>query len=401
PVLEATRRLGGLPAVALLRALLFGAILLAVHALARRAGARPWPAMAAVVVSGLALISFVSERPQLFSFLLLAASVYLVTPALAGSNRALTGLGVTFVLWANLHGVAPLGVAVVAAMATGQAVTRRSFIRPALVTLVPALATLVTPYGLLTYTDAKATRTLGRQLAISEYRHPDLTQGPDVIVAVLAVLTVVALWRSDRWRRLEVMLPLGLLAVATVDAFRSAPMFVVLAGPELALGFGAIGSPSVRSRLRPHAGPLATAGAVLLGVAVIAGLRNLAHVGEVDRSEFAVAAVAAIPDGCRVLNEYEQGGYIIFARWPEVRVSQDSRADIFGTDLLRRQQSYLRDEPGADEWLRRHRVDCVLARPDRPLVHRLRTDPGWKVVVAEPAGVLIVRQHGGRDREGA
>ena len=393
PVFEAVRRVGGLAGVSVLRAGLFAVTLLAIGALARRRGARPWPIVAAVVVAGLALIPFVNERPQLFSYLLLPVAVALAGPALSGSNRALAGLAATFVLWANLHGVAPLGVAVVGAMAAGHAVASRRAGRPVVVVAVAALAVLATPYGVLTYTDAPVVRGLGRDLAIGEYRHPDLAQGADLMATIVAVLAVVSLIRTGRWRRLDVVLPLALLAVATVDAIRSAPMFVVLAGPELALGFATIGSARLRARTGPRAGPLAAGGAVVLAAALVGAVDTAGKAGHVDRSRFPAGAVAAIPDGCRVLNEYEQGGYLLFARWPGVKVSQDSRADVYGTAPLLEQRRFLQGGSGAEKWLRENGVDCVLAEPDRPLLDQLRATPDWREVVAEPAGVLLVRRH--------
>jgi len=394
-IFELVRQAGGLVGVALLRSALFLAVLAAVHALARRAGARPWPAAAAVLAVGIAFVPFVNERPQMFSYLLLAVVALLAPPALAGSNAAVAGLAVTGAAWANLHGVVVLGLAAVAAIAAGDAVQNRRLLLPAVVALVGPIASLANPYGIEIYREAGAIRALGRELGIAEYRRPDVTNSLDIMVLALAIVAVVGLVRSGRGRSPTIVLPLVLLAANAVDGIRSVPMFLVLAAPEIALAFGTLVSPAWRDRLRRHhLGPLALGAALLVGAAAVLGAINITRAGEVDRSGFPVAATGAIPAGCRVLNEYNQGGYIIFRRWPEVAVSQDSRADIFGRDLLVEQQEILADDAGADAeaWLRRNRVDCVLARPERALVQRLRTSPEWREVEAEKAGVLLVRR---------
>jgi len=104
---------------------------------------------------------------------------------------------------------------------------------------------------------------------------------------------------------------------------------------------------------------------------------------------YPVRATAAMPSGCRLLNEDTFGGYVAEARTADVQVSQDGR-QVEGVESLIAQQRVLGAERGWQSWLDRHDVGCVLAAPDRPVVDRLER-LGWERRAADPSAVLLVR----------
>jgi hypothetical protein len=128
-----------------------------------------------------------------------------------------------------------------------------------------------------------------------------------------------------------------------------------------------------------------------LGLFVLCGiaLRDSGSFRDVTR-DYPVTSTAAIPNGCRLLTEYEHGGYILDHRWPDVLVSMDGRLDAYDLDFVREEIAVLKGAPAALRWLDRHDVDCVLARPRRPIVKILRDD-GWATWARDPSGVLLVR----------
>jgi hypothetical protein len=104
--------------------------------------------------------------------------------------------------------------------------------------------------------------------------------------------------------------------------------------------------------------------------------------------------VAAVPAGCRLLNEYTVGGYVIWYR-PDVPVSQDGRNDVYGKHLLQQQRDVLTAKPTPDASLAqldRWGVDCAIVRPDRPTAIALGGDRRWRKVLSEEAGTLFVRR---------
>ncbi len=124
--------------------------------------------------AGAAITLFLDDRPQMVSYFFLALLLLLLTLARRRSAW-LVAVPVLFVLWANLHGSFPLGLAillleVVAALVRRGAgrVTVRDPLRPvaiAVTFVVSALATLVNPFGPDVYSSARSaspsTRTCG------------------------------------------------------------------------------------------------------------------------------------------------------------------------------------------------------------------------------------------------
>ena len=104
---------------------------------------------------------------------------------------------------------------------------------------------------------------------------------------------------------------------------------------------------------------------------------------------FPARAVAAIPTGCTLLNEYMYGGFVIFRRWPEVRVSLDGRNDVYGFDRIREQHLLLesRDPDRVDALGAR----CVLLHRRLPLARALAADPRWRRLSEDGAFLLFER----------
>ena len=378
-------RAGGRAAVSVLMLAAIVAFGFVAHALARRAGARTWPAATTALVVTYLASPYEVERPQSLSYLLFPLALLVASRALAGSTSATLALVPLFVVWANLHLTLTAGVLLVGTVATADVVTNRRLTRPAIVVAVVALSGLVTPYGIGAYTAALEVRDASRNIA--EWQRIDPTKLPQLLVLLALAVAVAAMIRTGRWRRLDVALPIVLFAAFTIDAHRNVPFLVMLLAPELAYA-----APVLRPRpwLAARREPLTVGlvfGLVLVVVTTAAGIE---HFRPADPESYPVRSTAAIPDGCRVLNEYADGGYIISERWPDVLVAQDGRNDMYGIDLIEEMQSVLSAEGDWDAWLDGHDVDCVLAAADRALVRELY-ELGWTETARDPSGVLLLR----------
>ncbi len=365
----------------------------ALYGLARRAGATPWPSACAALGATLLLNSFAAERPQMVSYLLFVAVVALVGPALEGSNRALVWLIVAFIAWANLHLAFSLGVGVVGLYALGWMMGSRRWRRSIVVVGSAACAGLLNPFGMRAYMVVFEARDTSR--IIEEWRHLGFHAVYDLLLIAAIVIAFIALVWTGRWRRPEVTLPLVALTALSYDAVRNGPFLGVLVAVEVAIGLTAAVARMRTGRQLGRRGQLrlracahgAILGAVLLAILVTGGIE---HVRPADASTYPIHAPAAVPSGCRVLNEDFWGGYLAYHRWPSVTVSQDGRLFEGATALLE-QQHVLDAEPGWRAWLDRNRVNCVLAGPDRAIVHRLQA-AGWERRASDPSGVLLVRR---------
>lgn len=378
-------RIGGRAAVSALTAAAIVAFGVVAYALARRAGARAWPAAAVALVVTYLASPYEVERPQSLSYLLFPAALVLARSALSRSTRATLTLVALFVMWANLHLTFTAGVVLVGTVAAADVVTNRRLARPVLVVGLAAVSGLVTPYGIRAYTAALEVRDASRNIA--EWQHIDPTKLPQLLVLVTLAVTVAAMIKTRRWRRLDVALPIVAFAALTIDAHRNVPFLVMLLAPELALAVPVLRPrPWLAARREP-----ATVGLVfgLVLVVVMTGA-GVEHFRPADPESYPVRSTAAIPNGCRVLNEYADGGYIIYRRWPDVLVAQDGRNDMYGIDRIEELESVLSAEGDWRAWLDGNEVDCVLASGDRRLVTELAA-LGWTEAARDPSGVLLLR----------
>jgi hypothetical protein len=106
-------RIGGVSALVLLKAAC-GTAVVALSLVARRRGAKTWPAVVVWLPAVVMLTGRLCERPELFSLLFLAT--YLAVLGRAGERpRWLWLLPAIQVLWVNCHGFFVLGPMVLAA----------------------------------------------------------------------------------------------------------------------------------------------------------------------------------------------------------------------------------------------------------------------------------------------
>ena len=164
---------------------------------------------------------------------------------------------------------------------------------------------------------------------------------------------------------------------------RILPIFVLLSLPVLA------SHPLVIRYVASRQKMLALGFSVFLVTAVAVGFYNISFFGRPDPSRFPVAVIKTIPAGCKLFNEYNLGGLVILER-PDVRVSMDSRNDLYGAELVERSGDVVGGNVALGEGLAG--ADCVLVRPTSGLAEQLRTSSEWELRSTESAAVLFVRR---------
>jgi hypothetical protein len=375
-------RAGGLAAVALLSAALLMTVYVAALTLTRRLGGSPGLAALLFLVSVPAWELWLSARPQLIDYaavpLLLVLLAVATDPGTTGPRQralAVAGIAGLHVVWVNLHAAALLGVVVTALFA----VTRPGLWRWGGAALLAAVAgTVLNPYGVGVLGQTQEVRAASSYILEWTSLRPSYWDA-DILLA-LALLAGVVAWRT---RRYALMVVLAALAVGGVFMIRLLPVAAVIAIPVLAT---AAELPRLGEWLRARAfavrAILATAVAGMVAVAAIA----VTHVG---RSAYPLAALDALPSGCRLLNDYTSGGPVTLFR-PDVPVSVDSRNDLYGEVELARQSTVLSGPPYAPARLADWGVTCVLVKPSTGIVPVLRRTPGWREAYTDERAVVFV-----------
>lgn len=384
-VLALAYRAGGLPGVAVLCAGVVLGIAALTLLMARRLGAAPFPAGVLLVAASPLLIEWLSARPQLVDYVVVLSLCLVLRRAALGAPRLrdLLAVAVLAVLWVNLHAGVLLGVGLVAVAAVVVAVVPGTRARApwfVAAAAVMAVASLANPYGADVLTQTFSVRAAAVDLAEWQPLNPlDLVHSVPVAVGIAALVVLV------RRRELVLAASLVVLVAGSFVAIRFVPMVLLLAVAAIAplAGRGAaaryLASRSVMLRRT-----------ALVGVAAFAVVAapNLLHLGRPDPAKYSAAAVRAIPGGCRLFNSYDLGGFVLLER-PDLAVSIDSRAELYGAAAIRRYAAVVdgRTDPGPAL----QSVRCVLLPPRSVLAERLRSDTGWRTVSEDRAAVLLVR----------
>jgi hypothetical protein len=378
---------GSWAGLAIFRGLLVAVAAFFLARLARRGGA---PLVAALVVVIWALVfskTRWTDRPAIYTFMLFPVVLDLLYSARAGSRRALIAIPPLILLWANLHGGYPIGIALVLAFAVEAVVLRRPDIVPLVLTLVASIA--------LSFVDPETfgvAGAVGHAFApprfISEEAPPDVLE-PSGFVFAMFVLATLAVSLFEGGGVLDALLLIPLLWLA-LSAQRQLTFFVFAATPVVAAG-----AARLYRRLRPGAvpfRPLPPLAAAVLALLLWAGALASAigvPTGP-DEREYPTGALAALRSGSgTLLNEYDWGGYLIY-RVPERKVFIDGRLFPFYPGVLRDYRDAVELRPNWKDVLAKYDVREVLLLPAKPLVVALRED-GWTVRAEGSNFVLLAK----------
>ena len=378
--------LAGLPAVALfcaaLATLAAGAVLL----LMRSVGATPLRAAITLVIASPLVVAWISARPQTIDYIAAPLLVLLLArlPKSARPARTIAAIGVLMAIWVNLHEAGLLGLAVIGALAALQLFRRDTHllgIRTVIAGIVGVIASLCNPWGIDVLTRASNVASASAPL-ITEWQHPNPADPSTMLALVIGVL---GLWRAVRHRHLEFVAALAVTLVGTLIAVRMLPILLLLALPMVASGSYPRLTDYVRSRRVIFVPGLMLAELTF----VFAAVPNLSHIGQPDPQVYSPGVVAQIPNGCNVFNSYLVGGYIILVR-PDVRVSIDSRNDLYGVERMRTNLRTINGQRAPGHAL--DGADCALLPRRSALATALSQDPQWRKTSGDAVAVLYLRR---------
>lgn len=339
------------------------------------------------------LIPFLSARPHLLVWPILAAWTVVMMRASDQRRAPALGWSALILLWANLHGSWALGLAIAALFALDTMIAvkwdRRILLGWLVFGLVSTALALLTPNGIDGFLHPLHVSQMATLQLVQEWRPSDWRTTP-WFFAALGVVIVALLLRRPRLTPVRAFLIAALTAMALYQMRHQAALTIV-AALVLAPAFGRAANDRVADD--PKQRRLLYAG-FAAAVAVLALVRLILPLVPAENEANPRRALAAIPSDLRhqpVFNGYTLGGPLILAGTP---VYIDGRQDFYGDRFLLDYKRMLDGDEAAfeAEATRRGINWTFLPAKSAKLVAKLDRSPQWRRLYADPAVVIHVRR---------
>ena len=401
---------------------------------AAETGAAPPLQAAVLVTAAVALMPLMQFRPQLYTYIFLAALMALLARDNYRRRAPLWLVVPVFALWANLHGGFVIGVAVLALYATivsaEDLIGRRGFRRGTRlfgVTLAGAVATLANPYGVYAWSHVlgalndpltrKAMVDWQPLIVVLANSH-GLHSGVIFFALVVAILVVLALAViiTARGGDLPLIAIAALMGAAAFDVVRNMPLAVIAAVAPLARHLHLIGikmrAASAPASAIAEPGPAAVTPApaatepghfnragqivIVAGALVLTlgkgGLLSPRLPAAMNYPVGAIAFMRSHQLGGNLLARFEWGQYAIFHLTPSSRIFVDGRVDlVYPPQVIDQYVDFFAGAPGGARLLDRYPHDYVLMPSGSPADRTVSARPDWRLIYRDPVAVLFAR----------
>ncbi len=363
----------GLAGIAWLSGLQILALAVTLYLVSRRWGSR---LLVSLLVTGALSASYLSlsMRPQVLSYVLLVITLGAWLRTRDDGRLRWWLIPLTWV-WAMVHGMWPVGVALgglaLVGMALDRDLPRRDLARGWAIPALSAVAAACTPVGPELY--AQIIRVQGRARFFSEWDRPNPISFSWILLAVLLVVAIVALLRARPVRRLDALL-VGLCIVCSLWSWRTVPVSACLLVPTIAVLVGRRSAHSAPSRAERMW--------ILGGAAVALGVLAVAVPFTSDQPpaqpSWVDPALSSLPAGTKVVSAWDQGGYLMW-RHPQLDLLMHGYGDTFTIAELQRNTDIEGVKSGWDEQLRR--TGCTIAvLPPKGALAKALIGEHWTVV---------------------
>jgi hypothetical protein len=343
-----------------------------------------------VVLAFVCVFGFISGRPHLPGFLLLAAAVLVWH-----EERSPWWQLPILLIWVNVHGSWLYGVLVLGALAVARAVDDRR-VRPRDLQGVAAAVAGVVLGGAL-YPRAfeivlLPTRQFGDPLereALSAYQEWAPVSFGHPIAWALAATAVLSLWgcvRQRRWAGAALVVGLAVMGMSSVRLVPIAAVSLVPFAASALSAVGSLGLPAGRA-VRPMLAATVLLVAATVGYAVVSPGYILAPYPEEAVDWLEARDLVANPDVHLVSHDFI-GNYLEWRYGADAHAYVDDRPDAATLLDYRRLNKLL---PGWAQALDRAEADVVLWAREKPLVQRLVDDPTWVRAVELDDFVVLCR----------
>jgi hypothetical protein len=361
-----------------------------------------------LIVTAMALGPQMQFRPQLFTFIFLAAMLWLLARDNYGRRAHLWLIIPMMALWVNFHGGFFIGL-VVLGLYTVVATTRdliegrgwRHGIGLAAITVAAAAATLVTPYGLDNWRAVSHTlnNSMTRELVMEwepllVVMRISTHSARSVWLLYLAILglmgaLVVAFALTPRGGDLPMVTIAALMIVAAFTSVRNMALAVIAVSGPLTRHAMLVAARWRGNAPAPPAIPRQSRGnqivMALIAVAVLVetGLFSPRLTEGIRYPTGAVAFMHARGLKGNILCDFNWGEYLIFHSAPDSKVFMDSRYDlVYPSKVIRDYVDFYFGLTGANRVINSYPHDFVLIPPH---------SGAWPVMIARKDWRLIYR----------
>jgi hypothetical protein len=373
---------------------------------------------AILIIMGVRLAPAMQFRPQIFTYALLAATIALLSRDCFRGRAPLWPLIPAFALWANLHGgfvagLAALGayIVVVGAMRLAQSRDYARVLRLAAIGIACLLATVLTPYGIGTWTTVLHTIGSPRMIGIIDEWKPLL---PAVLIQwraahgsiaynlpifMMYAGLLAALIIAPRGGDAPLLAIAAIMIAASFMAVRNVPLGLIAAAAPLARHAMLASRIGEAAGTRAEQAPLARAGwlnqMALAAMAIIVAAQTglFSNRLRLDHS-YPAGAVAFMRQhaiGGNILCHYGWSGYVIYHCAPPSRVFIDSRFEMIYPRSVANDFIGFVLNRNAAAVLAKYPHDLVLAPPGSPESRVMVKAAGWKLIYRDQDSALFAR----------
>lgn len=396
-------------------------------------------AMLAVLLYFGILISQVHflERPTAFTALFTALYAWVLEAHRRSDSRCLWLLPAIHLVWANLHGVAAVGIVMAMVYAVSDLVCAwtpwsrhestgrmRRGLRYLAVAALCLAASTINPFGFkeIAYawgqfrwvaSDAHPVAQLLDELWPAF--HPDLAvHGRSTFSQTAFVgLTALSFLLNARRVALSHLLITGAFLYLFLTAMRNSVLFALVAVPIAAENFGSWIEARQESASRRSPGWTGHAVQCLLAAVLVLRIAEVAtdRYYRLDRGDYETGwgvQHGLFPEGTagflereelegNLYNDADFGGYLIWRLYPRVRVFVDGRHEVYGR--VAEENALARGRPDAFlNMIGKYGVSHALIRHTDPahdaLIDRLASSPDWSLASYDEVSALFIRRDG-------
>ncbi len=368
-----------------------------------------------LTVAGTALIPMMQFRPQLFTYMLLAALMAMLARDSFNPRGASLWLVIPiFALWANTHGGVAAGFAALALYAGVRGLVDaiggrglQQALRLSAVTLAAGAATLANPYGFSNWLAiAYAIRNPMTRVVISEWQpllfkiaelwhqSPSTALGFALVIVLPAALALCFLL-CPRGGDLALVAIAAMMALGAFLSVRNMALAVIAAVVPLCRHAGLL-LRGTRLGQQP-AGVRARANEIVVAAlaAIVAFQTGLCSRRLPDGFAPPVGAVDFMQTRGltgNVLCDFSWGDYLIWKMTPETKVFIDGRYDfVYPMRVVHDYFDFFLDRPRAADVLKSYPHDFVLITPRAPARALMERSADWKLIYSDRDAMLFAR----------